>query len=55
MSAAHKGKSLSEETKLKLSEANKGKSLSEDTRQKMSAAKKEYWKNKHNQDGSRSL
>ena len=55
LSAAHKGKSLSEETKRKLSEANKGKSLTEDTRQKMSAAKKEYWKNKHNQDGSRSL
>ena len=34
---------------------DKGKKISEDTRQKMSAAKKEYWKNKHNQDGSRSL
>lgn len=54
-SEALSGRVLSAEWKQKISEANKGKSLSEDTRQKMSAVKKEYWKNKHNQDGSRSL
>lgn len=54
-SEALSGRVLSAEWKQKISEAHKGKPLSEDTRQKMSAAKKEYWKNKHNQDGSRSL
>ena len=52
MSNSQRGKKQSEETKKKNSEANKGRIMSEETKKKMSESRKEYWKNKKDNNGN---
>lgn len=52
MSNSQRGKKQSEETKKKNSETNKGRIMSEETKKKMSESRKEYWKNKKDNNGN---
>jgi hypothetical protein len=52
MSISQRGKTQSEEHRKKNSEANTGRVVSDETKKKMSEAKKEYWKNKKDNNGN---
>lgn len=48
MSESHKGILLSDEHKAKISAKMKNRVMSEETKKRMSESRKEYWKNKRN-------